>query len=60
MNGHGLLRKHSGKVVPDQILWRRKSTQILAVAGKEEVAGRLFIAIGGLDHLLETVNAVGK
>lgn len=52
--------KHTGKVVADQILWRGRSTRILVVAGKEEVAGRLFTVIGGLDHLPETVNALAN
>lgn len=60
MTGQRLLRKHNGKVVPDPILWRRRSTWILVVAGKEEVAGRLFTAIGDLDHLPETLNALAN
>lgn len=60
MNGHWLLMKHSVEVVADEILWRGRSTRILVVAGKEEVAGRLFTVIGGLDHLPETVNALAN
>lgn len=47
MNERWLVRKHTGKVVPDQILCLGTSTLVLVAAGKEEVEGRMMYSLQG-------------